>query len=82
MTKDNASWPEDALEQISVSVAFDAMHHFIAAYIERGEHKEDALLNLASWSLREPGGRPADPAFWADWLVALESASQQRSPLN
>ncbi|MFC7378340.1 hypothetical protein [Brevundimonas sp. GCM10030266] len=67
-------WPVQRDELISVETAFDALHAFVSAYVARGGHTEDALLNLQFWTSRENSQPPVDPAMWLDWLTALDQA--------
>lgn len=52
--------------------AYAAMARFLEAFYERG-HSEDIGMLLGGLALL-PDGRPADPAFEADWRAAIEAA--------
>lgn len=63
-------------ELVTLSVAFDAMTHFLDAWWRRGgETSDDVAIILSGLDRLEDGG-PLDPAFWDDFLNAVDVASR------
>ena len=71
---------------LSVRDAYLAMFYFVDAYWQRGE-RGDGSVTLLRHDLG-PAADPddenvlitTDPAFWTDWLVAVESARSRGLP--
>ncbi len=68
-------------ELITINVAFDAMTHFLHAWWRRGGETSDDVAVILGGLDRTVfvGGGPADPAFWDDFLNAVDVASRGAS---
>lgn len=78
VVESGSEWPARRVEAIDLETAFDALHSFVASYVERGQHRDDGLLNLQFWTDRQPGGPPVEGAMWTDWLEAVEAAKARQ----
>jgi hypothetical protein len=75
-------------ERLSLSDAYIAMYYFVDAYWRRGG-RADGNVALLTHGL-QPSADPtddaalqtADPAFWSDWLAAVERARADGLPKN
>lgn len=71
---------------ISFREAYLAMFYFIDAYWRRGGRTDGSvtLLRHAVGPAVDPDHADAllttDPAFWSDWLIAIETARSQDVP--
>ena len=81
---DDAS--SSSLPPVTVEDAYLAMYYFVRSYWERGGKRDGSVTLLLSdigpfKDLRNPGLlMTTDPAFWDDWLAAIERARKQGVP--
>jgi hypothetical protein len=67
-------------ENISLTTAYIAMYRFVEAYWERGNRVEGSVTllcsDMAPFSDPKAEGSiwTSDPAFWNDWVKAVEVA--------
>ena len=54
--------------------AYEAMLHFLRAYLERGGGRSDDLAALLGSAQVNADGLPMDSALWQDWLAATAKA--------
>jgi hypothetical protein len=63
-----------ATDRITVLEGYDAMRVFLEAAWERqGKDAEEIALLLGG--SRWADGSPVDPTIWADWLIAVRTAT-------
>ena len=78
--------PDPRPSALSVREGHLAMYYFVETYFARGGRRNDGLVMLVT-NLR-PSDDPADsdalqtddPAFWSDWLAAVETARREGTP--
>ncbi len=79
---------DDASASVALGVkdAYLAMYYFVRAYWERGGRRDGSVTQLCNdiGPLADPdnagGMMTTDPAFWGDWLSAVERARQEGIP--
>jgi hypothetical protein len=54
------------------------MFRFLEAYYTRGGKKGDLVSLLSDIQSISPDGRPADPAAWDDWMIAVKKSLDDR----
>jgi hypothetical protein len=73
-------------ETLGLGEAYLAMYHFVDAYWERGGRRDGSITLLRhamgpSGMASEDGPvDTADPAFWNDWIKAIEKARNEGMP--
>ena len=73
-------------ETLGIGEAYLAMYHFVDAYWERGGRHDGSLTLLrhaigpSAMASKDGPVETADPAFWSDWIAAVDKARQQGVP--
>jgi hypothetical protein len=73
-------------EALGLGKAYLAMHYFIDGYWETGGGREGSVtllrlaLGRARWPMHLVQYKTADPAFWSDWMRAVEKARSEGVP--
>jgi hypothetical protein len=71
---------------LTIREAYLAMYYFIEAYWQRGRRTDGSVTLLLSDAgpTADPGNDDTllttDPAFWSDWLAAIEAARSRGVP--
>ena len=65
-------------DEISISIAFDAMRLFLKRYWELGDKTSDDIATLLGSLNRQTGTEfyPLDIALWHDWVSSIEEVSR------
>jgi hypothetical protein len=64
---------------LTTEQAYRALYHFVEAYQERSGDPETA--QMLRWMAIESDGVTTDPAYWPDWLDAVDQVlAEQPSP--
>ncbi len=64
-----------SLRELTKEQGYAAMFEFLQLYWEY-DRSDDIAILLGALAL-QPDGRPADPALWADWIIACEKVLEK-----